>query len=286
MKDYYKIGEISEMYDMSRDSLMYYEKLGIIKPTRDDNGYRLYSVSDIWRLNLIKELKSLGFSFKMIKEYLENRDLNSTNKLLENGITLLDDQILKLLKQKENMRKRMESIENTAKNSNLNSIELSYLKKRKGLIFNGQIKRDEDFDLLIQKLQKDHNNKFGILGNNNVGSLFNMKRKGLIFNGQIKRDEDFDLLIQKLQKDHNNKFGILGNNNVGSLFNMESINNGITTDFESVFCLLKDNAKDYNIVFEEGYYVTLTYSGDYVNNKEHIQNMFDFIDENKFIIYL
>ena len=86
MKDYYKIGEISEMYDMSRDSLMYYEKLGIIKPTRDDNGYRLYSVSDIWRLNLIKELKSLGFSFKMIKEYLENRDLNSTNKLLENGI--------------------------------------------------------------------------------------------------------------------------------------------------------------------------------------------------------
>ena len=47
MKDYYKIGEISEMYDMSRDSLMYYEKLGIIKPTREDNGYRLYNVSDI-----------------------------------------------------------------------------------------------------------------------------------------------------------------------------------------------------------------------------------------------
>ena len=87
----------------------------------------------------------------------------------------------------------MESIENTAKNSNLNNIELSYLKKRKGLILNGQIKRDEDFDLLIQKLQKDHNNKFGILGNNNVGSLFNMN----------------------------------------------SIEKGITTDFEAVFCLLK-----------------------------------------------
>ena len=126
MKDYYKIGEISEMYDMSRDSLMYYEKLGIIEPTREDNGYRLYSVSDIWRLNLIKELKSLGFSFKMIKEYLENRDLKSTNKLLNDGITLLDDQILKLLKQKENMRKRMESIEKTTKNSNLNNIELVY----------------------------------------------------------------------------------------------------------------------------------------------------------------
>ena len=88
MKDYYKIGEISEMYDMSRDSLMYYEKLGIIKPTRDDNGYRLYNVSDIWRLNLIKELKSLGFSFKMIKEYLENRDLKKKLNTNDSKCTL------------------------------------------------------------------------------------------------------------------------------------------------------------------------------------------------------
>ena len=185
-----------------------------------------------------EELKSLGFSFKMIKEYLENRDLKSTNKLLEDGITLLDDQILKLLKQKENMRKRMESIKNTANNSNLNSIELTYLKKRKGLILNGEIKRDEDFDLLIQKLQKDHNNKFGILGNNNLGSVFKM----------------------------------------------DSLEKGITTDYESVFCLLKEGANEYNIEFEEGYYVTLTYSGDYLNNKEHIKNMFDFIEENKLIV--
>lgn len=238
MKDYYKIGEISEIYDISRDSLMYYEKIGIIKPNRDDNGYRLYSISDIWRLNLIKELKSLGFSFKMIKDYLENRDLNSTNKLLKDGITLLDDQILKLLKQKENMRKRMESIENTTKNSNLNNIELSYLKKRKGLILNGKIKRDEDFDLLIQKLQKKHNNKFGILGNNNIGSLFDIN----------------------------------------------SLKQGITTDFESVFCLLNDNSKEYDVVFDEGYYVVLTYRGDYTNNKDHIKNMLEFIDENKLII--
>ena len=90
------------------------------------------------------------------------------------------------------MRKRMESIKNTANNSNLNSIELTYLKKRKGLILNGEIKRDEDFDLLIQKLQKDHNNKFGMLGNNNLGSVFKM----------------------------------------------DSLEKGITTDYESVFCLL------------------------------------------------
>ncbi|MEG0857341.1 MAG: MerR family transcriptional regulator [Terrisporobacter sp.] len=238
MKDFYKIGEISEMYDMSRDSLMYYEKLEILNPIRDDNGYRLYSISDIWRLNLIKELKSLGFSFKMIKEYLDKRDINSTNKLLINGIELLDEQIYTLLKQKENMRKRMYTIADTYENSNLNNIELNYLKKRKGTVLNGQIKRDEEFDLLIQKLQKKYNNKFGILGNNSVGSVFSI----------------------------------------------ESLNKGITTDFESVFCFLNDDAEDYNIEFEEGYYVTLIYAGDYTNNTEHIQHMFDFIEDNKLII--
>ena len=91
-------------------------------------------------------------------------------------------------------------------------------------------------------------------------------------------------MVQKLQKDHNNKFGILGNNNLGSVFKMDSLEKGITTDYESVFCLLKEGANEYNIEFEEGYYVTLTYSGDYLNNKEHIKNMFDFIEENKLIV--
>ena len=112
-----------------------------------------FIVSDIWRLNLIKELKSLGFSFKMIKEYLENRDLKSTNKLLNDGITLLDDQILKLLKQKENMRKRMESIEKTTKNSNLNNIELVYLKRRKGLVLNGKINYKKIMGINLEYLE-------------------------------------------------------------------------------------------------------------------------------------
>ena len=57
MKDYYKIGEISKIYGIGRDSLMYYEEIGILNPFRDSNGYRLYSITDIWKLNLIKELR-------------------------------------------------------------------------------------------------------------------------------------------------------------------------------------------------------------------------------------
>ena len=86
MKDYYKIGEISKIYGIGRDSLMYYEDIGILKPFRDKNGYRMYKLSDIWRLNLIKELRSLNFPMKKIKEYLDDRNIESTKEILNKEI--------------------------------------------------------------------------------------------------------------------------------------------------------------------------------------------------------
>ena len=54
MKKYFKIGEISRIYDIGVDSIRYYEEIGIIKPERSESGYRLYSIHDIWRLNVIR----------------------------------------------------------------------------------------------------------------------------------------------------------------------------------------------------------------------------------------
>ena len=36
MKEYYKIGEISKLYNIGTDSLRYYEEVGILKPKRSE----------------------------------------------------------------------------------------------------------------------------------------------------------------------------------------------------------------------------------------------------------
>ena len=59
MKDHYTIGEIGKLFHIGPDSLRYYEKLGILSPRRGDNGYRLYTADDIWRLNIIRDLREL-----------------------------------------------------------------------------------------------------------------------------------------------------------------------------------------------------------------------------------
>lgn len=47
MKQFYKIGEISKLYQIGPDSLRYYEELGLLNPTRGENGYRMYGLNDL-----------------------------------------------------------------------------------------------------------------------------------------------------------------------------------------------------------------------------------------------
>ena len=127
MKDYYKIGEISKIYGIGRDSLMYYEDIGILKPFRDKNGYRMYKLSDIWRLNLIKELRSLNFPMKKIKEYLDDRNIESTKEILNKEIILIDEKIEELLSYKQNIMKRLDTINDELRNLKLYEIDLVYI---------------------------------------------------------------------------------------------------------------------------------------------------------------
>ena len=68
--------------------------------------------------------------------------------------------------------KRLDTISDELRNLKLYEIDLVYINKRKALELNANITKDEEFDFLIQKLQKDYENRFTILGNNNIGSSF------------------------------------------------------------------------------------------------------------------
>ena len=65
MKNEYRIKELAQMYGVGTDTLRYYERLGLIRPRRGENGYRLYSLQDIYRLTIIRDLRQLdgGVSF-------------------------------------------------------------------------------------------------------------------------------------------------------------------------------------------------------------------------------
>lgn len=74
-----KITELEERSHLSRDTIRYYEKLGLLlKPSRNSNNYREYSKSHLRDLLFIQESKSIGFNLKEIKRGLETYRVNQT----------------------------------------------------------------------------------------------------------------------------------------------------------------------------------------------------------------
>ncbi|MEJ9212899.1 MerR family transcriptional regulator [Bacillus smithii] len=57
--------------------LRHYDKIGLFSPSQySDTGHRLYTESDIVKLQQIISLKQLGFTLEEIKEIMENRNFN------------------------------------------------------------------------------------------------------------------------------------------------------------------------------------------------------------------
>ncbi|WP_272687138.1 MerR family transcriptional regulator [Providencia sp. PROV149] len=73
-----KIGEVSKLFNIPRETIRFYEKEGlIIPPNRNDNNYRSYSEKHIQRLRFIKNCRSLNMSHREIKTLLDLVDNNS-----------------------------------------------------------------------------------------------------------------------------------------------------------------------------------------------------------------
>ena len=79
----FKIGELAHMFDVSIRALRLYDKLGILTPGHIDEktGYRYYITQQVYELQTILSLKSVGFTLMEIKAVLG--DDNHPSQLLE-----------------------------------------------------------------------------------------------------------------------------------------------------------------------------------------------------------
>ncbi len=203
MKNYYKINEISNLYNIGKDSLRYYEKLGLLKPKRESNGYRLYSIQDIWKLNIIKDLRSLNFSMDKIKDYLENRTVSNTLDILNEEIGIITEKINELNFQKNTIKARIKSLTEDFAITQLEEIEIKYLPERKVIMLNDQFTKEEEADFLIKKLHKKYEDKLYLLGNNYLGVTMNLSdvykniynSYNSVFFVLNKNDKDYDFIL-------------------------------------------------------------------------------------------
>ena len=72
-KNYFMISDFAKLMGISRQTLLYYDRIGLFKPVKTlDNGYRLYSRNQINVISLISMLSEMGVPLKKIKPAVDN----------------------------------------------------------------------------------------------------------------------------------------------------------------------------------------------------------------------
>ncbi len=97
-KEYYHIGEVAKMLNITPRTIRYYEELKLMdEPLRINNSIRLYSKEDIRRLKFILKLKELGLTLKEMKELADIYNEHKKEKsILPRLVELLDAHIDKI----------------------------------------------------------------------------------------------------------------------------------------------------------------------------------------------
>ena len=103
------IAEVSKKYDLTPDTLRYYERIGLLnKVPRTENGIRNYDDESCKRIEFVKCMRSAGVEIEILIEYMS---------LLEKGkgtVTarkkLLEEQREKLLEKQKNINETIEKL--------------------------------------------------------------------------------------------------------------------------------------------------------------------------------
>lgn len=141
MKEKYLIGEVCKLFNTTRDTLVHYEKIGLVTPKKDShNGYRYYDIENLNSLTDIFFLKKL------------NLPLSDINKAIKDSTPL---NILEIIKVKENhLQEEMNKIKDLQKT--LNSMKINVQACTSNLD-NLEVREENDRFLFIE-ITKD--NKF------------------------------------------------------------------------------------------------------------------------------
>lgn len=105
LQDMKSVKEVCEELAVTRKTLFYYDKIGLLIPSYRDGAqkHKYYSSKDIKKLYEIRKLRNVGMKVSEIKEYFES-DTRKRKKILEEVQVRNDEEIKELIKQKNRIK--------------------------------------------------------------------------------------------------------------------------------------------------------------------------------------
>ena len=104
-----KISEVSKKYNITIDTLRYYEKIGLLPSIqKNSSGIRIYSREDCKKIEFIICMRSAGLSIEVLKKYLELCKLG--NKTAKQRYEILKCEREKLFQKRDDIQKTIDKL--------------------------------------------------------------------------------------------------------------------------------------------------------------------------------
>lgn len=88
------IKEAATKFDLTADTLRYYERIGVMPPVmRNQSGYRDYQVRDLNWIYLVKKLRDAGLTIESLIEFATLAQMDRTKDVQDAQKTILNDQL-------------------------------------------------------------------------------------------------------------------------------------------------------------------------------------------------
>lgn len=115
MENLFSIGEVARYQKISKQTLIFYDKIGLFRPDYIDpnNGYRYYSAKQLDYLDTILIMKKIGFSLSEIKEHMQHYTIDSSLAAMKNQLSVIDSRIQELFMIRSRLVNRCQQMEET-----------------------------------------------------------------------------------------------------------------------------------------------------------------------------
>lgn len=243
------IGEMARLYDISTQTLRYYDKMGLLKPVyiNEESGYRYYSLRQCLSLDVILYLKHVGTPLEEIVALIKgNHSIEKLREILKSNKVLVEKKI-----------KELQTI------NNLLNTKLDQLCKIENVQNFGEvyIKHINQKTALVAKAEKPG------YYSEKPEYLKDVHYAGRVLTGMI---EKYDYSGIECEWGFYGRFGHLEKDKLPKYEGYFAITNN--NELEQHY---KENIE----ILPEGDYVCITYKGKMLANKQVYQRIYDYVEE-------
>lgn len=153
MEKYLSISQLAKLKNVSTETLRHYDRIDLFKPgyVNEYTGYRYYDYSQIEEFDTIIDLKAMGLSINEIKEFISDRNIETSENILMKRAEVLKLRIHEEKKLLDAIKQKISYIQGLDSQKGTGNIELHHFGRRRFVICG---KENSDYNEFIKSFTR------------------------------------------------------------------------------------------------------------------------------------